>query len=324
VFRIFLTLNLLFLNLYACKGGFEATQLKVKHSNSIKNNQLQVSVLNNHRLVLSKIKPNSKIIKHDPFLNLYLVEDKKSFKHPFKINMKLSLSTAMVNNTKAIEGKIDKQQVGLNKLASFSSSLLVPSLLANSCSSLEGLVTKKGIIEKEYIKNFLKKKKFSYSDIGVRVEDEKSLIIVKSIDPFMKNNLFKKDDCILELDGKKVKNSAEFMRKILFSTISSKHKIKIKRDSKLINLKVISYPRYGGAAISDTFLEQKAVYFDDNLKVIKILNKSYGLHIGDKLLKVNGKKVNSQQQIRKYISDFDETASLLFDRNNFQFFVQFK
>ncbi|MCK4738229.1 MAG: Pdz/Dhr/GlgF, partial [Sulfurimonas sp.] len=194
MFRLFLALNFLLLNLYACKGGFEACRLKTIHSDAIFNQTLQIPVQNNKRLLFSKTIPDAKIIKHDPYLSLYLVENKKNFKHPFRINNKLSLGTAAVNNEIIVEGKIVKKQIGLNSFASYSEPLFAPSILLNSCCALEGIVTPNGIIEKEYLERFLKIKKVSYADIGIRVVDEKKLIIVNVSNPFMKNNPFKKDD----------------------------------------------------------------------------------------------------------------------------------
>ncbi|MCK4975058.1 MAG: PDZ domain-containing protein, partial [Sulfurimonas sp.] len=283
MFRLFLALNFLLLNLYACKGGFEACRLKTIHSDAIFNQTLQIPVENNKRLLFSKTAPDAKIIKYDPYLSLYLVEDKKNFKHPFRINSKLSLGTAAVNNEIVVEGKIVKKQIGLNSFASYSEPLFAPSILLNSCCALEGIVTPNGIIEKEYLERFLKIQKVSYADIGIRVVDEKKLIIVNVSNPFMKNNPFKKDDCILKLNGKKVKNSATFMRDILFSKIGSTHKIKIKRDSKVLTLSVKSQKRDGGGFLSDTFLEFLGISFDKNANIIKIEKKAlqYQLKLGD-------------------------------------------
>ena len=321
--RLFLALNFLLLNLYACQGGFDACKLKIKHSEAIKNNILQIPILKNKRLIFSRNLPNKKIIKHDPFLCLYLVEDKKSFKHPFRVNMKLSLGSAVIDSNKAIEGKIIKSQLGLNTLATYSEKLFTPSLLLNSCCSLEGVITSKGIIQKEYLKRFINTKNTDYSDMGIRVRDDKSLILVASIDPFMKNNNFKKDDCILEFDNKKVSNSATFIRDVLFSKIGSTHKVKIKRDAKTITLNVKTQKRHGGGYISDTYLEQKGIYLDKDLKIIKIKSgyKSYGFKLNDKLLKVNDVAVKAQDEVRRNISNFDDFSSLLFQRDGFQFFV---
>jgi len=324
MFKLFIALNILLLNLYACKGGFESCKLKVIHSDSINNKQLQISINKNQRLIFSKTRPKSKILKYDKFLNLYLVEDKKNFKYPFRINNKLTLGTAAVNTKTVIEGKITKHQVGLNKFAKYNEPLFIPSILLNSCCALEGIITPEGIIEKEYIDRFLKIKKVEYADIGIRIKDEKKLVIVDSSNPFMNNNPFKIGDCILKYDGKKVKNSADLMRWILFAKVGSKHKLKIKRANKTINLSVISQKRQGGGYISDTFLEFLGLSFNKTLHIVSIEKKAkkYQLLLGDKLLQIDGEKIKTEQDILKKLAHEKKESHLLFQRDNFQFFIR--
>ena len=326
MFRLFLALNFLLLSLFACKGGYDSCKLKIIHSQAIKNNTIQLPVLKNKKLIYSKYLPNAKIIKHDPFLSLYLIEDRKKFKHPFKINNHLSLGVASVDTKRAIEGRIVKKQIGLNSFATFSEKIYAPSLLLNSCCALEGIVTPKGIIEKEYIDRFLHSKRTEYGDIGIRVVDKKKKVVINRVNPFIKNNLFKDGDIVLTLDGRKVQNSATFMRKVLFSKVGSTHSVKLKRGSKYINLKVKTKKRYGGGYLSDTFLEEKGIYFSHNLTILKIANEfdNYGLNVGDRLIQVNDIKVSKIADIRENISDFKYFASLLFERDNFQFFVNIK
>ncbi|QOY51725.1 DUF7488 domain-containing protein [Candidatus Sulfurimonas baltica] len=321
--RLFIALNLLLLNLFACDGGFDSCKLKINHSKSIKNQQLQIPVDNNQLLIFSKNIPNAKIIKYDPFLSLYLIEDKNQFKYPFRINKNLTLGTAAVDRTIAIEGKILKSQIGLNSFATYSEPLYGLALLTNSCCALEGIVTPEGIIEKEYIERFLETKEVSYGDIGIRVHDEKKVVIVNSSNPFMKNNLFKKDDCILEFDGKDVIDSATLMRNILFSDIGSVHTIKIKREDKILVIKATTKKRYGGGYLSDTFLEFLGISFDKNLFIVKIEKKAqhYELKIGDKLLQINTTKIKKEQDILEIIANSEKSVNLLFQREEFQFFV---
>ncbi len=326
MFRLFLALNILLLNLYACKGGYDSCKLKITHSDAVKKYSLQIPVLKNQKLIYSRYQPNAKIIKHDPFLSLYLVKDRKKFKHPFKINNHLTLGVAAVDKKIATEGRITKNQVGLNSFAKFSEKTNTPSLLLNSCCALEGIVTSRGIIQKDYIERFLKNKSSIYGDIGIRVANEKKNILVKRVNPFLKDNPFQKNDRIIMLDGKKIARASVFMKKILFSKVGSSHKVKIKRGSKYLTFKVKTKKRYGGGYLSDTFLEEKGIYFSNNLTILRIANefKGYGLKIGDKLLQVNGKKINNVYEIRKYISDFKFHASLLFERDDFEFFVNIK
>ncbi len=322
--RLFLTLTLLFFNLYACKGGYNSCKAKIQDSKSIQNKQLYLIVKKHQRLLYSNKKPSGKILKHDPYLSLYLVEDKKGFSYPFTINNRLRLGVAVVDNKRAIEGKILKRQIGLNEFATFSEPLFFPSVVMTSCCSLEGIVTPKGIIEKEYIQHFLEVKKVSYADIGIRIYDKKKLVFVKAINPFIKGNPFKIGDCIISFDGKKVRDAADLMRWILFSKIGSMHKVKLKRDGKMFSFSVKSQNRFGGGKLSDTFLEFLGISFDKHLKVVKIAPKArkYQLKIGDKLVQINEQNIKNEQQISKIISQKKDGAYLLFERYDFQFFVK--
>ena len=324
--RLFLTLNLLLLNTYACKGGYDSCKDKIKDSKTIQDCSLYIPVNKNQRLVYSKIKPSQKIIKHDPFLNLYLIEDKKGFKHPFKINMQTQLGYASVNATDSIEGKIIKKQIGLNSLAVFSEPIVYPSILTSSCCSLEAIVTPDGIIEKEYLKRFISSVSADYSDIGVRVKDDKGYIIVSASNPYREDNLLKIDDCILAYDGVKMKSSAEFMRRVLFSKIGTTHSVKIKRGKKVMTLSAVTTKRDGGGEISDTFLEFSGIYFNKKLEVVKLSENFtlYGLKLGDRLIQVHGIRVANQEELRKYIQEYKDFSALLFERENFEFFVNIK
>lgn len=324
MFRLFLLLNLFLFNLYACKGGYDSCKLKINDSNTILSNSISIPINKKQRLIYSKSTPNAKILKHDPFLNLYLVEDTKSFKYPFRINMNDPLGMASVNNSDAIEGKITREQVGLNSLALFSEVISYPSILTNSCCSLEGIVTPEGIIEKEYIHRFLTAKDTRYSDMGIRVKDNKNCVEVLSVDPYYLENPFKKGDCILEFNGKKISSASVLMKKVLFSKIASKNKVKIRRNGKIITFNINTYERHGGGYLSDTYLEQKGIFFDSELNIVKIDREfnNYELKIGDKLMMVNGVRVHNKQELKDYMSQYKEFSFLLIERDHFQFFVK--
>lgn len=324
--KLFLALALLFLNLFACKGGYDSCKNKINDSNAIQNSTLSIAVPNNKKLIYSKSQPNAKILKHDAFLNLYLIEDKKGFKHPFAINNNLYLEVASVDAKRALAGKISKQQLGLESFATFSKKTPTPALLLNSCCNLEGIVTEMGIIQKVYLERFLSSQSSDYGDIGIRVSDAKADVTIQRVDPFFIANPFKVGDKIVSLNGKKVINSATFMRQILFSKIGSIQSIKIKRGSKQIEYRVKVSKRHGGGFVSDTFLEQKGIYFSQNLSITHIRDSfdGYGLKVGDRLIQVNGKKVSSTKDIAAYLNDFKYTASLLFSRDGFDFFVNIK
>jgi hypothetical protein len=326
VLRLFVAFNLFLLNLYACQGGYQACVAKVHDSKSIQNNTIFLPLQNKRLLIYTQKIPKFKILKYDPFLSLYLVEDKKVFAYPFDINMHLQLGTAALNATKAKEGRFLVHQIGLNHFAKYSEHLGAAFIITNSCCSLEGLNTSKGVIDKAYLKHFITNKSNEYGDIGVRVIDKKHLVIVNAADPFMKDNPFQKDDCIIMFDGKKVLNAASLMQKILFSKRNSYHKVKVKRSNKFLTFRVKTKKRYGGGYLSDTFLEQKGLYFDNKMQITKCSKEflNHGLKNGDKLLQVNGVNIINQAQLRDYLQKKKDYSTMLFERNNFQFFVKIK
>ncbi len=322
--RIFYLLSIFFFTLEAaCSGGYNSCVEKIIDSHSIVKDTLQIPVSTHTRLVFSHTPPRAKILKHDPFLSLYLIEDAKGFAYPFKINNNLSLAKVSVNETKTIAGKILKRQVGLNSFATFSNTLVAPAVLTNSCCNLEGIVTPEGIIEIAFIERFLNTNNSSYGDIGIRLKDEKKGVIVTAVDPFIKNNPFHKGDRILFLDGKKGQSSASVMRNILFAPVGSAHEIKIQRASQTLDFRLTTTKRAHGGYMSDTFLEHYGWVFDNNLYITKMNAKAhnYGLKIGDRLLSVNGKSVKTQQDVLENIAYLKDYIALLFEREGFQFFV---
>lgn len=326
--RVLLLLNLFFLNLYACQGGYDSCKRKIIDSYTIVGQNLEIPISKNKRLIFTKnLKASNKnIIKKDLFLSLYLVKNKKYFRYPFRFNKHQFLGVASVNKTKAIEGIVKKRQIGLNSFAKFNNKISSPSLLITSCCSLEGIVTPRGIIEKDYIRHFLYSKNKFYGDIGIRISKIGRKIIVSENDPFMLENQFKKGDLILKFDGKKIYRISSLMKKILFSKIGKKYRVQVKRNGKILNLNIVVKRRYGGGFLSDTFLEQKGIFFDKNLFITKIEVRGdhYGLKVGDHLLKANDVVVKNQKNLRKYIGDFKKSSLLLFERNSFQFFVKIK
>jgi len=286
-----------------------------------------VVVKNHQRVVFSKSVPNAVILKYDPFLSLYLIKDNTHFKYPFSFNNRLQLHTAIVDAHQAKSGKFIKKQIGLDSFGKYSASLSHSALILNSCCSLEGIVTPKGVIEKGYIQRFINTKKSIYGDIGIRVKnDKKGSVVVIASDPFMKNNPFKRGDCIQVYDKKRIHNASQLMRIILFGKIGSKHTVKLKRDAKFITLHVKTHKRYGGGYISDTFLERKGIFFDKTLHITKLKKhfQNYGLRVGDRLIAVNKVVVNNQEELRLYMEKYKNYSLLLFERNQFDFFVNIK
>jgi PDZ domain-containing secreted protein len=113
------------------------------------------------------------------------------------------------------------------------------------------------------------------------------------------------------------------MRQILFASIGSKQKFQVKRNAKTQAFTAVTYKRYGGGCVSDTFLEEKGLYFNKQLQIIDLQKNfaSYGLKRGDKLIGVNGTTVKTEEDLQRYMAESTEFTSLLIERDGFEFFV---
>lgn len=322
----FLALTLFFtFTLFALPQDFKSCQLKYQVS-SVKINSTQAFAINDeYVLFYSEKEPTVKIIKRDPFLGLNLMKADRNFKHIFKFYNNKPKQLASVLPNEAVEGRFIQEQIGLNELAKFSSKAKKNSLISGTCCGLVGLSTGKGIIEKEYIRHFLESKEIIYSDIGIRVADEKGVRVVE-INPFFADSPFLLDDVILYMDAKKTKNAAKVSQDILFSKPGSLHYFIVLRDGKEQKIEAVFKKRLSGGLVADSFFDFFGVELDEFLLVKKDAPK-YELKKGDKLLFVMGKPVKTLSNIRHVLSLEKSTKEkmviLLFRRNGFDFFIHF-
>lgn len=325
MFRLFVLLHLSFITLFACQAAEKICHKKLLDSQDKSSKHLSIPIYNNQRVLYSLTPPEAKILKHDPFLGLYLVADSSDFSYDFTLSHqpKLPLFSVSLKGAKATE--IVSQQLGLNRLASLSTELISDSIITNSCCDLEAIVTQRGVIQKEYLQRFFSDGDVAYGDVGARFAQIRGDLVVFSIDPFFENNLLKKGDKLLAINGKRL-SATDAMQKILFAKIGTQMSLQIERDTKELELTIRVEKRHGGGELSDTFLESRGVFFDKTLSVIKLSQtaKALGLHLGDRLLQVNGQRVHKQSDVRDCIGNFKEQASLLFERENFEFFVNIK
>ena len=324
--RLLFLLHYSLLSLLACNGAFSPCVNKLNDSHSLNAHYINVAVSKNYRIFYAKTQPNAAVVKYDPFLNLYLTQEKHPFMYPFIFDNKVHNSSAIITLTDAKTGKFEKKQVGLNHFATYLPSTKKLALVVNRCCMLEGISTPDGIIQQEYLQHFLNTKTVAYSDIGIRLRDLKGSVVVEHADPFFQNNPFQRGDIITAFDGKKVVDAANLMQTILFSKRGSFHKVAIKREGKMITYKVKSQYRYGGGYVSDTFLERKGFYFDETLHIVRHTKqlKKYGLKVGDRVLKIDNIAVNNQEKLRLYLERNKAFSSMLIQRNNFDFFVKIK
>jgi len=181
------------------------------------------------------------------------------------------------------------------------------------------------VIDKHYLKYFLdfKAKDVLYGDVGIRLDNKNSALHVSRINPFFEMQNFCKDDIVLAFDGMKISSICKLRRLILFAKIGSIHRFKILRNSKVKYIKVKIQKRLGGGLLSDTFLESFGLYLDDRL-CVRFSNTQtvkMDLDVGDCLIQVNFHDVDSAKDIQNRVQSSDIDNALLFERQNFQFFI---
>lgn len=303
-------------------SAFNGCVKKVRYSHAITSSSLQLP-LSQERLLIYSTKKLQHFEKHDPFLSLYLVKNPKPYAYPFKILNKKSTSMAAVTSQHYFKTHISRHQFGLEKLALINTVVAAPSLLLSSCCSVLGLITPFGIIEKPYIEHFLDSGA-DYGDIGIRFDSKKNSPLVAQVDPFFRKNPFKVGDKIYAIDGKAVTSAREAMQKILFSKKGKKIEVAVLRQKRRYKITLFPKLRVGGGALSDTFLERKGLFFDDDLHLKTIKTDDLllqGLKVSDRLLQVNTVPVYSFRDIRQALSGHDE-ETLLFRRDGFDFFIK--
>lgn len=301
---------------------YDLCQQKIFDANIHHRDSLVIPVKKDIDLVYSQNEITRNVLKYDPFLSLYLVKHINNFPYPFYFNQQ-SKNLYLIDAFSRIHGNVTFHQVGLNNLAKFSISKKKIQLIVGDCCFFEAILGKQGIIEKDYIYRFVFSEKVLYGDIGIRVKDQDNKVIVIASNPYIKTNKLHYGDILLKFDNKNISNASEFMKWILFGKLDSLHFLEIKRKNKKMIYKVKILQRFGGGRISDTFLEQYGLFFDHNLKLIKVAkkNKILDLEVGDQLIQVNGIRVKKDEDVRTILSNTDRISSFLILRDGFEFFI---
>ncbi|MBL0686230.1 MAG: PDZ domain-containing protein [Sulfurospirillum sp.] len=292
-----------------------------------------VAITPNLAVAYSKTRPKIDYVKFDPFLNLYLFHSKKTLK-PAKLRstrlLKLGEWIAGMDDTSLYVGNFAKSGVLLDSFHLQNGKLEANSIISCLCCEIYGLGVGSGtFIGSEYIKRFISNKNVYYGDIGVSFEKKAKNFVVKSVDPFYPKQSLHVADKILKIDNKKILSLKQLNQTILFSKPNSTINIEFLRGNKKYKKKLIVRSKIGGGYLSDSSLENKGIFFDKNLKIVKIKKNSFaqtsGLLVGDKLMQIDNKTVKNQKDVQVYISKLkSKDIQLLFDRANFQFFVKMK
>lgn len=241
---------------------------------------------------------NLKIIKADPFVGLYIVQNKKTrYSYDFlsidSYAKSKELSAIGFNYSK--KGKILKPQRGFVEYGEFSSPIPRNGVISNICYQIYGLgVGSKYFIDKKYLDRFLNKKSAYYGDIGVRVLQKDSYVLVYQVDPFFDKNPFQIGDVILSINGKNITSYQNFEWIVSNLAYKKPAEIEFIRNGQKQKLTVIADKRYGGFLLPDTFLERFGISLDKTLTITDIDENSkntLGLKVGDRLVWISQKPI---------------------------------
>jgi hypothetical protein len=290
-----------------------------------------VAVSKNLAVAYSQTKPKVDFIRFDPFLNLYLFRSKKNHQ-PVKLRsthgLKLGEWIAGMDDRSLFVGNFAKSGELLDSFHLQNVKLEPNSIISCLCCEMYGLGVGGGyFIGSELIKRFIASEDIYYGDIGARFERRAGFFTVKSVDPFHPNHSLSVGDIVLAINGQKSTSLKQINQIILFSKLKSKVTLEILRGNQKLKKNLIVHSRSGGGYLSDTFLENRGIFLDEDMKIIKIEQKSFaaqsGLHLGDRLMQIDHKKIENQNEIKEYFSNLKSNeAQLLFERSDFQFFVK--
>ncbi len=314
------------------KSDFKACYKKRLKSFTIIKGKQAVAV-SKHKLLLYSRHYIKRYMKRDPFLGLYLIYSKKEL-YPMKFTafekIKDGDRVAVMNKRNFFLDSIKSFGNGLDILPKLQKKSSANSLVECVCCRSFALTTSgKNFIDSDYILRFLKNKKVTYSDSGLRFEEKSGKIFVKYKNPFFKGLHIKVGDEILKVNGKKFKNVAKLSKYILFLKNKKIISITYERFKKFFHQKIKLKRRVGGGLLGESFFETIGLYLRYNLTTSYIRKGSLayrlGLKRGDKILKIDNSFVKSYKDIKPILSKMiNKKVYLLFSRDNFQFFVNFR
>ena len=302
-----------------------------------------VAISEKQAVAYSKEKPSVPYVRFDAFSHLYLFDSPKPLM-PVKLKStsELKLGEWLVSMTDNSLVAVNASKIGTsgNDLFEFGGVGEVSSFVGGLCCEMYGLgIGDKFFISSESLQRFIDGKSASFPEIGVRVIDGNESVIIDFVDPTNKEVKLKAGDIITMLNGKKVSTIAEFADALKASKDLTKVNAKIQRDNawseqnilepkplpKKLEPKKVPLPD----SRKESYLQNRGFKFDNDLKIRDIKRGSFaeqsGLKVGDRLMQVDELPVTRIQEADAYLAkNHNRESSLLFDRDDFQFFVTMK
>lgn len=264
-----------------------------------------------------------RIIKHDPFLGLYLFSGKlqKGYRLKPLDAFAHTLPLAAVNATQAIPGSVVNFEKGVFDLGKFSTTLPNDSVISTICYQSYGIgAYGQYFVPKILIDRFLSARGGQYGDIGVRVAPNLQAtkdqlpkgVIVEQIDIFFPQRLLLPKDRILAINGREITSLAQFEWLVADLVPKSKAQVRILRNNKLLEVPVQVDRRYSGGILQDTFFERYGVVIDRDL-VIRAIAKPLPdglsqLSVGDKFIWVDKTPIKKDSDFWHFRQLFSQAA----------------
>ncbi len=248
------------------------------------------------------------LIKRNSIFGLSMFESKDLIigKEPIKIKTPKKPNRFVMNESVYSSGYISKPQIGL-QFAEYSESIDDNLRIVSGCCFTTGItVGDNKFIDIDFVKFFLHSKDGLFSDIGARFEEINGSIFVKYSNPFFVDNKFVQDDQILYFNGERPKSIELFLKDILMSKIGTVFNFEVLRDKELLDFNITTSELKSGGFLSDTFMENLGIWFDDGLFVANVHNQSSfsqkGLRPTYRLISINDVDMKNELDVKQYLS----------------------
>ncbi len=299
-----------------------------------------VAISEKQAVAYSKEKPSVSYVKYDAYSNLYLFDSPKPL-IPVKLKStsELKMGEWLVSMTDNSLVAVNASKIGKsgNELFEFGGVGEVNSLVGGLCCEMYGLgIGDKFFISSEELDRFIKGQSASFPELGVRVIDSNESVVVDFVDLSFKDAKLKAGDKITLLNGKKVSNITEFTEALKTFKDLTKVSAQIQRDNAWIEENILASKSATKKVESkkvplpekkkESYLQTKGFKFDSELRIKDIARGSFaeqsGLKVGDRLMQVDQLPVDRMAEADTYLAkNRNREVSLLFDRDDFQFFV---
>lgn len=297
-----------------------------------------IAISEKYAIAYTKEKPSVPFIKHDYLSNLYLFESSKPL-IPLKLKSTEELKlgewlASMTENSLQVHNASKKSNT--DTFFEMGGQGDAGSIVGGLCCEMYGIgVGDKYFIGSLTLMQFIDGKSASYVDLGARFVENNESIFVDAIDATPGKSKLKVGDKITALNGKKIKTLAELDERIIQGKKESKLSASIERNNVFVEENIfVSAPVI--KPVVKKVVPKKESYFGTKgfsflnglvLKApaYKTIAEKSGLKEGDRLIQVNENRVETLAEAENQIQKSREREiSLLFERQDFQFFVTLK